>query len=177
MSRHGKRRRTSPEDAYDTGSHDTEAFAAVPGGDGGTYEDGPYGGGGRGGHGDGPYEDAPDGPDPSDTPAAETGPDAGSASGPDTDAASDEPPPPASGRTRRPDPEPLEADDVKIVGIGTLVWFGLFLLSLPFRDTLERDGREWWPWCALAGAGLGLLGLWYVRRRRDAIRRRAEQGR
>lgn len=141
MSRHGKRRRTSPEESYDTGSHDTAAFAA--GGD--------------------PYET----PDPGREPDAD----------PDAAAPAEDEPAPASGRIRRPDPEPLEADDVKIVGIGTLIWFGLFLLSLPFRDTLDRDGREWWPWCALAGAGLGLLGLWYVRRRRDAIRRRADERR
>lgn len=81
--------------------------------------------------------------------------------------------PPPSGRVRRPTPEPLEADDVKIVAAGSVVWFVLFLVALPFHDTLERHDRGWWPWCALAGAGLGVLGLWYVRRRRDALRRRA----
>jgi hypothetical protein len=80
-------------------------------------------------------------------------------------------------RVRRPDPEPLEADDVKIVAIGTAVWFALFLVSLPFRGTLADDGREWWSWCALAGAGLGLLGLWYCRRRRAALDRSAAERR
>ncbi|MDI2131244.1 DUF2530 domain-containing protein [Yinghuangia seranimata] len=61
--------------------------------------------------------------------------------------------------------------------IGTVVWFVLFLISLPFRDSLAEDGHEWWPWCALAGAGLGLLGLWYVRRRRDALSRAAYERR
>ncbi|GAA4971348.1 hypothetical protein GCM10023205_41390 [Yinghuangia aomiensis] len=75
-------------------------------------------------------------------------------------------------RIRRPDPEPLEADDVKIVAVGTVVWFALFLVSLPFRGTLADDGHEWWSWCALAGAGLGILGLWYVRRRHAALDRR-----
>ncbi|NUU25136.1 MAG: DUF2530 domain-containing protein [Streptomycetaceae bacterium] len=80
---------------------------------------------------------------------------------------------PHPGPAKRPTPEPLEADDIKIVGLGTVVWFVLFLISLPFRDTLDRNDHEWWPWCALAGAGLGLLGLWYLRRRREAMRRRA----
>ncbi|MGW0658216.1 hypothetical protein [Streptodolium elevatio] len=170
MSRHGKRRRTSPEESYDMDSYDTAAFAADTGGE----HDDHAGDDRRGTPGPPDSDPAVPGSAPA-APAAETYSDAATVH--DADAASGDAPPPASGRIRRPDPEPLEADDVKIVGIGTLVWFGLFLLCLPFRDTLERDGREWWPWCALAGAGLGLLGLWYVRRRRDAIRRRADQSR
>jgi hypothetical protein len=75
----------------------------------------------------------------------------------------------STARVRRPDPEPLETDDVKIVGIGTILWGvafgGLYLI----RDQLERDGRGWVVWSCLAGFGLGLLGLWYVTRRRNAL--------
>lgn len=66
--------------------------------------------------------------------------------------------------------EPLEADLAKIVTLGTAVWLVLFVVSLPLHGTLADHGRGWWTWCALTGAGLGLLGLWYigVLRRRHA---------
>jgi hypothetical protein len=68
----------------------------------------------------------------------------------------------------RPPPPPLEGDIVKLVAAGSLIWFALFVVAWFMRDSLTEDGHEWWPWCALAGSGLGLLGLWYVRRLRDA---------
>jgi type VI protein secretion system component VasK len=74
----------------------------------------------------------------------------------------------------RPAPEPLEADDVAIVTGGTAVWFAVFLVQLPFHRWFTDRGHGWWLWTPLAGAGLGLFGLWYVRRRRDAVRRERE---
>jgi hypothetical protein len=68
-------------------------------------------------------------------------------------------------------PEPLEANDVAIVTGGTIVWFVLFLIQLPFYGWFARHGHAWWIWSCLTGGCLGLVGLWYVRRRRDAIRR------
>ncbi|GAB2577521.1 hypothetical protein GCM10027168_08090 [Streptomyces capparidis] len=78
-------------------------------------------------------------------------------------------------KTERPNPEPLEANDVAIVTGGTIVWFVLFLAQLPFYGWHADHDREWWVWTCLAGAGLGLIGIWYVRRRRDAIRRHQEK--
>lgn len=70
--------------------------------------------------------------------------------------------------TRRPDPAPLETDDVRIVGLGTAVWAVLFLGLLPFRARLDAAGRGWWIWTCLVGTLLGLAGLAYCRRRRNA---------
>ncbi|MCX4687195.1 DUF2530 domain-containing protein [Kitasatospora purpeofusca] len=70
-----------------------------------------------------------------------------------------------------PSPPPLEANDVAIVGGGTVLWFVAFVVLLPFWGTLSDHGRGNWPWICLAGGGLGLIGLWYCRARRDAIAR------
>jgi hypothetical protein len=72
---------------------------------------------------------------------------------------------------RRPDPEPLEADDVAIVTAGTVLWALALLASLIFHDRLANGGNENWTWIFLAGTFLGLIGVRYVRRRRAAIHR------
>ncbi|MGH8968434.1 MAG: DUF2530 domain-containing protein [Actinomycetes bacterium] len=72
---------------------------------------------------------------------------------------------------RRPDPEPLETDDVRVVTIGTVVWFVALVLALVFHDPLADGGNENWTWIFLAGAGLGLLGIVYLRRRRRSLQR------
>jgi len=72
---------------------------------------------------------------------------------------------------RRPDPEPLEADDVTIVTVGTALWAVALVASLIFRDRLADGGNEDWVWIFLAGTFLGLVGVRYVRRRRAAVRR------
>jgi hypothetical protein len=73
--------------------------------------------------------------------------------------------------TRRPDPEPLETDDVAIVTVGTVLWALALVASLVFHDRLAEDGNENWTWVLLAGTFLGLIGIRYVRRRRVALRR------
>ncbi|MEU1286878.1 DUF2530 domain-containing protein [Kitasatospora sp. NPDC005856] len=70
-----------------------------------------------------------------------------------------------------PSPPPLEANDVAIVGGGTVLWFVAFLALLPFQGTLSAHGHGTWPWICLSGGLLGLIGLWYCRARRDAIAR------
>jgi hypothetical protein len=142
VSRHGKRRRTAPDEQIPVAG----APASAP------PEDFPY---------DGPSA----GPAVVPSPADRT-PDPADAGAP--------PPPARDERGRRPVPPPLEADEIKIVAGGTVVWFVLFVVGMVMRGSLEDHGRGWWPWCALAGAGLGLLGLYYCRRRREAIRRRHE---
>lgn len=75
---------------------------------------------------------------------------------------------------RRPTPEPVESDDVRIVAIGTAGWLVAFLVLLPFAGRLADDDRGSWPWICLAGVGLGLVGLVgliYTRRRRGNGRR------
>ena len=70
-------------------------------------------------------------------------------------------------------PEPLEANDVATVVVGTIIWFALFLAQLPFYGWYSDHGHTWWIWTCLAGGCLGLVGLKYVLARRDAIRRAA----
>ena len=71
---------------------------------------------------------------------------------------------------RRPDPEPLETNDVLIVSAGTVVW-GLALVVLLVLGDRVGDDRDSWVWVAAAGTFLGLVGVRYVRRRRAARQR------
>ena len=66
------------------------------------------------------------------------------------------------------DVEPLDVDGVRTVEVGVALWVVGFVALLPFYGRLERDGHTWWLWTCLAGAGLGLIGLDYCRRRRKA---------
>jgi hypothetical protein len=68
-------------------------------------------------------------------------------------------------------PEPLEGPVTATVTGGTILWFVLFLVQLPFYGRLDDDGHLWWLWTCLAGTGLGLIGIWYVRGRDAAIER------
>ena len=52
--------------------------------------------------------------------------------------------------------------------LGVAVWLVAFIALLPFYGTLQDTGRTWWLWTCLAGFGLGLFGLEYCRRRRNA---------
>lgn len=72
---------------------------------------------------------------------------------------------------RRPDPEPIETDDVRIVTVGTVLWAVALVASLVLHGRLAAAGHDDWTWIFLAGTFLGLIGIRYVRRRRDAIRR------
>ncbi|MCU1674226.1 MAG: hypothetical protein JWN77_2339 [Frankiales bacterium] len=71
---------------------------------------------------------------------------------------------------RRPDPEPLETDDVRIVAGGTALW-GIALLVLAVARLAGADVRMWWIGMCAYGLALGLLGVRYCQRRRDAIAR------
>lgn len=66
---------------------------------------------------------------------------------------------------------PLDVDGVRTVAIGTVLWAIAFVVLVLFRDDLDAEGLGWWIWTCLAGVGLGLLGLEYARKRRDAIAR------
>lgn len=72
-------------------------------------------------------------------------------------------------------PEPLEGPVVPTIVGGTVIWFVLFLVQLPFYGWFDDHGHLWWVWTCLAGAGLGLIGIWYVRRREAAIKRAATE--
>ena len=66
------------------------------------------------------------------------------------------------------DVDPLDVDGVRTVAVGTGLWLLAFVLLLPFSGRLADADRTWWLWTCLAGFGLGLCGLEYVRRRRRA---------
>ncbi|MEU0838241.1 DUF2530 domain-containing protein [Streptomyces sp. NPDC005962] len=73
-------------------------------------------------------------------------------------------------------PAPLEGNVVATIIGGTIVWFVLFLVQLPFYGWYADHGHLWLLWTCLTGSGLGLIGIWYVRARDAAIRRTSENG-
>lgn len=69
---------------------------------------------------------------------------------------------------------PVDADGVNAVALGTVAWIiALVVLLLFFRDSLAAADASWWIWVCAVGAGLGVVGLLYVTRRREAYRRHA----
>ncbi len=74
-------------------------------------------------------------------------------------------------RARRPDPEPLEVNAVKVVAIGTVLWAIALIGCLAFLPRLRADGHLWWVPTAVVGLLLGLLGIWVCRRREIRLRR------
>ena len=65
--------------------------------------------------------------------------------------------------------KPLDLFGIPSVIAGIIAWAIAFVVVLIFRDELKKDGLEWWLWVTVAGFGLGLIGLWYCRRRWAAI--------
>ncbi|MEY9933511.1 hypothetical protein ABH926_008166 [Catenulispora sp. GP43] len=81
------------------------------------------------------------------------------------------------GRAGRPKLEPMQINEAKVIWIGIGLWAAAFLILLPFRKTLISDGHGWWLYTCLAGAGLGMVGLPMVGRRKAVIHRETERGR
>ena len=65
---------------------------------------------------------------------------------------------------RRPDPAPLETNDVRLITLGTVAWAVAFVVLLVVDPAGDRDR---WVWVAAAGVFLGLVGIRHVRRRRS----------
>ena len=59
---------------------------------------------------------------------------------------------------RRPDPEPLETDDVRIVAGGTVLWAVAFLVLLVLKAA-GTNVHGWWLWMCASGFALGLIGV------------------
>lgn len=76
-------------------------------------------------------------------------------------------------RTQRPDPPPFETDDVRTVLAGTVAWVVALVVLLILRVFEVTDVRDWWLVMCACGAGLGVLGVRYCRRRQAAITRDA----
>ena len=63
---------------------------------------------------------------------------------------------------RPPELEPFHVDLPRLVMIGTAAWLVALVLTVAI-PALHRDGRDWWPWAAVSGVLLGLVGLAYIR--------------
>jgi hypothetical protein len=70
---------------------------------------------------------------------------------------------------------PLDVDGVGAITYGTIAWTVALVACLLAREPLASAGRTWWIWVCVAGALLGIPGLWYVRRRRAAYRAAARE--
>ena len=81
--------------------------------------------------------------------------------------------------TRRPSPEPLEANDQVVAAVITGGWVIALIVLLAVRTDIPASDR-WWIWTCVTGVGLGLFGLLYVpflkRSRARAAQRRARDG-
>jgi hypothetical protein len=80
---------------------------------------------------------------------------------------------PPNGGTRVRELKPMEVDLSRIVLIGTVLYAIAAVILLPMQSSLTDDGHGRWPWIAVSGVGLGLLGLYYLKRRDRAIARDA----
>ena len=72
--------------------------------------------------------------------------------------------------------EPYVTDDVRIAEIGTAIWLVLLVVSIVEWHYLRTHGREWWLATCACGVVLGLIGRWFLRRRRQRLGDRARQG-
>ena len=61
--------------------------------------------------------------------------------------------------------------------LGTVLYAIAAVVLLPMQSSLTHDGHGRWPWIAVSGVGLGLLGYYYVKRRDRAIARDAATSR
>ncbi|MEV7420295.1 DUF2530 domain-containing protein [Streptomyces sp. NPDC089919] len=76
---------------------------------------------------------------------------------------------------QHPAPEPLEGPVVATITGGTILWFAMFVVQLPFYGWFADRDLLWWVWTCAAGGGLGLIGVWYVRARDAALKRHAAE--
>ena len=79
--------------------------------------------------------------------------------------------PPPNGGTR--ELKPMEVDLARIVLLGTALYAVAAVILLPMQSSLNHDGRGRWPWVAVSGVVLGLIGYFFVKRRDQAIARDA----
>lgn len=62
-------------------------------------------------------------------------------------------------------------DGVRTVTVGTGLWLLALIVMLPLWSRLRADGHLWWIATSAAGFGLGVVGVWYTRRRAASLRR------
>ena len=76
--------------------------------------------------------------------------------------------------TRRPSPEPLEANDRLVATVISAGWAIALIILLAVRAEIPASDR-WWIWTCVTGAGLGIFGLLYVPRLKRSRARAAER--
>lgn len=74
-------------------------------------------------------------------------------------------------RGSRPDPDPLETDDVKIVLVGTALWSVALVVLLVLLVADVTEVRGWWLGMCGYGIALGLYGVRYCRKRQNRLAR------
>ncbi len=78
-------------------------------------------------------------------------------------------------RPRRPDPPPLQTNDVLIAAVG-MVAFGVAFVVLMIVPLASQ--HHWWRWVCVTGFLMGVFGCWYIprlqRARAQAAERRAK---
>ncbi|GIH78499.1 DUF2530 domain-containing protein [Planobispora longispora] len=62
----------------------------------------------------------------------------------------------------RQDLQPLKTNDTATILAGMALWAVALVVLLILQPGPED---RWWIWTCLSGIGLGVFGLWYVRRR------------
>ncbi len=67
---------------------------------------------------------------------------------------------------------PMDADGIGLAAAGTALFAVLSVVLLVVRGALDAAGHGWWLGVAVAGFGLGLIGLAYCLRRRNGRRGR-----
>ena len=60
---------------------------------------------------------------------------------------------------RKPDPKPVATDDRKAVLVGLALWVVALVVLLVFVGPLASIDGVWLLWTAVAGVGLGIVGL------------------
>ncbi len=76
----------------------------------------------------------------------------------------------------RPDPPPLETDDVRTVAVGTGLWAVALVVLVVLRLADVTRVETWWMVMCGCGLALGLVGTRYCQKRRDAIERDKARG-
>ncbi len=77
---------------------------------------------------------------------------------------------------RRPDPPPLESNDVRAVAAGTAAWAVGLVVLIVLRVTDAARVETWWLVMCGYGLLLGLVGVRYCQRRHAAIERDKARG-
>lgn len=79
-------------------------------------------------------------------------------------------------RGSRPDPPPLETDDVRAVAVGTAAWAAVLAVLLVLRVTGATRVEGWWLLMCVYGLVLGAIGIRYCQHRRTAIEKAKDRG-